>query len=47
VNGLQTTKEIWDTLKTTHEGDKITKITKMEIIEGELRWFAINKGEGP
>jgi hypothetical protein len=40
-------KEIWDTLKTAHEGDKITKITRMELIGGELKRFAINKGEGP
>lgn len=40
-------KKIWDTLKTAHEGDKVTKITRMELIEGELKRFAINKGEGP
>jgi flagellar motor switch protein FliG len=34
VNGLERTKEIWNTLKTTHEGDKITKL---EPLEGELR----------
>ena len=47
MNRLQRVKEIWDTLKTMHEGDMITKITKMELIEGELRRFTINKGEGP
>jgi hypothetical protein len=26
--------EIWDTLKIVHEGDNITKITKMELLEG-------------
>jgi hypothetical protein len=46
VSGLQTTKEIWDTLKTVHEGE-ITKIIRMELIEGGLGRFAINKGEGP
>jgi hypothetical protein len=30
----------------THEGDKITKITKMELMKGELERFTINKGEG-
>jgi hypothetical protein len=44
VNGLERTKEICNTLKTTHEGDKITK---MERLEGELGWFSMNKGEGP
>jgi hypothetical protein len=45
VNRLQMTKEIWDMLKTVHEGDKITNITRMELIKGALRRFAINKGE--
>jgi hypothetical protein len=47
VQGLKTTKEIWDVLKTTHEGDKVTKITKRETIEGELGRFVLNKGEEP
>jgi hypothetical protein len=36
VQGLKSAKEIWDVLKTTHEGDEKTKITKRETIEGEL-----------
>jgi hypothetical protein len=36
VQGLKIAKEIWDVLKTPHEGDKITRITKRETIEGEL-----------
>jgi hypothetical protein len=28
VQGLKSAKEIWDVLKTTHEGDEVTKITK-------------------
>jgi hypothetical protein len=28
VQGLKCAKEIWDVLKTAHEGDKVTKITK-------------------
>jgi hypothetical protein len=38
VQGLKSTKEIWDMLKTTHEGDEVTKITKRErfvLIQGE------------
>jgi hypothetical protein len=34
VQGLKSAKEIWDVLKTAHEGDEVTKITKMETIEG-------------
>jgi hypothetical protein len=45
VQGLKSTKEIWDVLKTAHEGDEVTKITKWETIEGELGRFILNKGE--
>jgi hypothetical protein len=47
VQGLKNAKEIWDVLKTAHEGDKVTKITKWETIEGELGRFVLNKGEEP
>jgi hypothetical protein len=46
VNGLENAKDIWDTLKTTHEGNMMTKIIKMELNKGELRRFTINRGEG-
>jgi hypothetical protein len=45
VQGLKSTKEIWDVLKTTHEGDEVTKITKRETIEGELGRLVLNQGE--
>jgi hypothetical protein len=44
---LKNAKEIWDVLKTIHEGDEVTKITKRETIEGELSRFVLNKGEKP
>jgi hypothetical protein len=47
VHGLETAKDIWDVLKTAHEGDKVTKITKRETIEGELGRFILNQGEEP
>jgi hypothetical protein len=47
VQGLNSAKEIWDVLKTVHEGDEVTKITKRETIEGELDRFVLNKGEEP
>jgi hypothetical protein len=47
VQGLKSAKEIWDVLKTTHEGDEVTKITKQETIEGELDRFILNQGEEP
>jgi hypothetical protein len=45
VQGLKTAKEIWDVLKTAHEGDEVTKITKRETIEGELGRFVLNQRE--
>jgi hypothetical protein len=36
-----------DVLKTTHEGDEVTKITKRETIEGELGRFRLRQGEEP
>jgi hypothetical protein len=47
VQGLKNAKEIWDVLKTAHEGDEVTKITKRETIEGELGRFVLNRGEEP
>jgi hypothetical protein len=47
VQGLKSAKEIWDVLKTAHEGDEVTKITKRETIEGELGCFMLHQGEEP
>jgi hypothetical protein len=47
VQGLKSAKEIWDVLKTAHEGDEVTKITKRVTIKGELSRFVLNKGEEP
>jgi hypothetical protein len=47
VQGLKSAKEIWDVLKTAHEGDELTKITKRETIEGELGRFRLRQGEEP
>jgi hypothetical protein len=47
VQRLKSAKEIWDVLKTAHEGDEVTKITKRETIEGELGRFMLNQGEDP
>jgi hypothetical protein len=33
---LDNAKQIWDTLKISHEGNEATMITKMELVEGEL-----------
>jgi hypothetical protein len=47
VQGLKNANEIWDVLKTVHEGDEVTKITKHETIKGELGRFVLNKEEDP
>jgi hypothetical protein len=47
VQGLKSAKEIWDVLKTAHEGYEVTKITKRETIEGELGRFMLHQGEEP
>jgi hypothetical protein len=47
VQWLKKAKKIWNILKTAHEGDEVTKITKQETIEGELSRFVLNKGEEP
>jgi hypothetical protein len=47
VSGLDNNKEIWDTLNISHEGNDITMITKMELVEDELGRFAMKRGEEP
>jgi hypothetical protein len=47
VSGLDNAKQIWDTLKISHEGNDATMITKMELVEGELGRFAMIKEEEP
>jgi hypothetical protein len=45
VSGLDNTKQIWDTLKISHEGNDATMITKMELVEGKLGRFVMIRGE--
>jgi hypothetical protein len=47
VSGLDNAKQIWDTLKISHERNDATMITKMELMEGELGRFAMIRGEEP
>jgi hypothetical protein len=44
---LDNVKQIWDTLNISHEGNDATMITKMDLVEGELRRFAMKRGEEP
>jgi hypothetical protein len=47
VSGLDNAKQIWDTLKISHEGNNVTMITKIELVEGELGRFTMKRGEEP
>jgi hypothetical protein len=47
VSGLDNAKLIWDTLRISHEGNDVTMLTKMELVEGELGRFAMIRGEEP
>jgi hypothetical protein len=47
VSGLDNAKQIWNTLKISHEGNDATMITKMELVEGELGRFTMIRGEEP
>jgi hypothetical protein len=47
VSGLDNAKQIWDTLKISHEGNDATMITKMELVEGEIGRLAMKHGEEP
>jgi hypothetical protein len=47
ASGMDNAKDIWDTLKISHAGNDITMITKMELVEGELWRFAMERNEKP
>jgi hypothetical protein len=47
VSGLDNAKQIWDTVKISHEGNDTTMITKMELVEGQLGRFVMIRGEEP
>jgi hypothetical protein len=47
VSGLDNAKQIWNTLKISHEGNDATMITKMELVQGELGRFTMIRGEEP
>jgi hypothetical protein len=47
VSGLDNAKQIWGTLKISHEGNDAIMITKMELVEGELGRFTMIRGEEP
>jgi hypothetical protein len=46
VQGLKNAKEIWDVLKTAHEGGEVTKITKRENDQGRARSISPQQRRG-
>jgi hypothetical protein len=47
VSGLDNSKQIWDIVKISHEGNNATMIIEMELVEGEVGRFAMKRGEEP
>jgi hypothetical protein len=47
VNSLEKAKDIWDTLQRVHEGTKLVKKAKRQIIECQLDRFAMLDVESP
>jgi hypothetical protein len=47
VNGLEKAKDIWDTLQRAHEGTKLVKKAKRQLIEGQLDRFVMLDDEDP
>ena len=47
VSGLDNAKQIWATLKISHEGNDATMITKIELVKVELGRFTMKRGEEP
>jgi hypothetical protein len=47
VSGLDNANKVWETLKIAHEGNTMTMIAKMELLEGELGTFTMKRGEEP
>jgi hypothetical protein len=47
VNGLEKTKDIWDTLQGAHEGTKLMKKAKMQLVDGRFDRFVMLDDESP
>jgi hypothetical protein len=47
VDGLDEAKEVWTTLRMTHEGSKPIRKVKIDIIEGQLNRFVMFDDETP
>jgi hypothetical protein len=47
VDGLDVAKDIWTTLRMTHEGSKVVRKAKVEMLEGQFNQFIMHDDETP
>jgi hypothetical protein len=47
VDGLDLAKDVWITLRMTHEGPKPMRMVKIEMLEGQLNRFIMFDDETP
>ncbi len=47
VDGLDVAKDVWNTLRMTHEGSRHVRKVKMEMLEGQLNRFIMYDDETP
>jgi hypothetical protein len=47
VDGLDVAKDVWTTLWMAHEGSKHVRMTKIEMLEGQLNRFVMFDDETP
>ena len=45
VNGMESAKQVWDTLRVSFEGDKSVRKGNIELLHGELERFMFLQGE--
>ena len=45
VNGMESAKQIWDTLKVSFEGDRSVRKCNIELLHGELERFVFLQNE--
>jgi hypothetical protein len=47
IDGLDVTKDDWTTLRMAHEGSKLVRKDKVEMLEGQLNYFIMYDDEMP
>ena len=47
MDGIESAKVIWDTLRNLHEGTDSVRESKVEILKGQFERFVMLDGESP